>query len=197
MSTVNGNAPTPAKRIRELMTTNVVLPILSKQAGDPVAIRVRMLSRQERQEIMDPLPTSRMTLEELQQYLTQLNGQQRAEYQRQADDADEKLILASVVAPTVTVQEGGDPETTIPMSALWPDRVTLIMEILRFSGFLALPWEPAMAAATVQPAPGAEGEAASAGPFRAEAPAGPMGDPPGSGGTLPDAGAVPVEGTAV
>lgn len=196
MRTVNGNAPTPAKRIRELMTTNVILPLLSKQAGEPVAVRVRMLSRQERQEIMEPLPTSRMTMEELQQFIAQLNGQQRADYQRQADEADEQLILVAVIAPKVASGADGDPETTIPMAAVWPDRVTLILEILRFSGFLALPWEPATALAEIQPEPSAGKEAGSAEPFRADAATGPLGDPSGGGGALPAAGAVPAEGAA-
>jgi hypothetical protein len=174
--TMNGNAPTPARRIRELMTKSVILPERTAVAGEQVAVRIRIISRKERNAIYGDIPTFSMTAKEILAYLKGLDGSGAGEYQRMSDEADARLVRLAVVAPAIAPDEGGDPDTTIPIEAIWPDRQLVIREILMFSGLLNRPSEP--------PAPGPEHAAAASEEIPEEAFRAPVDVPPGDGGVL-------------
>lgn len=175
MSDNHARSITPSARIRETMTRPVVLPERSLLAGDPVAVRIRILTRRERNEIYGGMPTFRMGLEEMLEYLKALDGAARAEYQQRSDEADEQLLRLAVVEPRIAADDAGDPETTIPVAALWPDRGVLIRDILSFSGFLAAPPAPP----EIPPAPSPAASEVAEGGFRA-----PAGAAPGDGGVV-------------
>jgi hypothetical protein len=176
MSSLSGGGPTPATRIRELMTTVVILPERTAVAGEPVGVRIRIISYAERNEIYGGIPSFRMTTEELLTYLQALDGPGVAEYQRMSDEADANLLRRAVIVPRIATDEAGDPETTIPIEAVWPDRVVLIREILMFSGLMPRPPAPA--------APGPERTSAPAQEIPEEAFRAPVEAPARDGGLL-------------
>jgi hypothetical protein len=176
MSSLNGGGPTPAKRIRELMTTVVILPERTAVADETVGVRIRIISVAERNEIYGGIPTFRMISDELLEYLRALDGRGMAEYQRMSDEADASLLRRAVIVPAIAPDEGGDLETTIPIEAVWPDRVVLIREILMFSGLMPRPPAP--------PAPGPERTSAAAEEIPEEAFRAPVEAPARDGGLL-------------
>lgn len=190
MSGNNARGGTPTARILETLTRAVVLPGRSEVGGEPISVRIRVISRRERNAIYGELPTFRMNVDEMLEYLKALDGSARAEYQERADIADEKLLVAAIVSPKVVLEDQAQPEGALPIAAVWPDRVFLITEILRFSGFLGTP--PAPEEAAPSPPPPATEEELPGDAFRAPA----VGAPPGHGGVVADPSVAPPGQTA-
>lgn len=176
MTENNARGVTPSDRLLQAMTKTVVLPERSKVLGEQVCIRIRVISRRERNEIYGGLPTFKMTIEEMLEYVKGMGGPARADYQDQADAADEKLLVRAIVSPRIVVEEAAPSDGALPITVVWPDRGFLVTEILRFSGFLATPPE---AAEALPASPAAPKEELSGDGFRP-----PAGTHPGDGGAL-------------
>lgn len=139
MST-NHRGPAASEKILGLMTTLVDLPELSKRAGEPIPVLIRVVSSDEFLQTTDALPTAMMNREEAEQYMAGLDTRGRSELNRKSVEADCKMIMRAVVSPRVV--EDGAAElgpNTIPMSALMPDRFHLVLRIMEFSGLMGSP----------------------------------------------------------
>lgn len=164
MHTVNNSGgPTPAEKIRKLMSTDVELPELSKRANEPVRVSIRVISNDELFEAMEGIPIPALVEQYREKFLEGLSPEEVANITKLSIEADKKIIMKSVFSPRVLPDETEElPPNAIAISALMKDRFFLVRTILDFSGLQSEP-------PRVPPAPASEGAEVPEGSFRGAA----------------------------